>query len=493
MGGIGDACNWNGKSNVSGSKGQNNNYKDAKIADSQSYQVERLRMAPIQKLASKDVPLSQKPVIFSHEFRKAEANTTQAYEYSNLMNNFDGSKTILDAEGNVVQNLDIKGKALSAAQTTMAFTLNDNDNSTLTLSEKSQNWGENFTFVDGDSSGKVDEKEYFAMINNYQNDAQSKLGSERVLNETVKLDENTINDQKALFAAMAGEDGVLTKDEYVKFNEGLMALGTKDENGNTTITGAQFKNYVNAKVGVLDIAMNASPSSVSSGGKTQEAKNEAVLAEQNPIPSKKEFLSKYNLDIDPNIIHSFNSTDKGIELTLNDGTVIKNNWKDGYKPVLGGSGSTPAKIYYDEGSSLVFEGLQGYRANSTDKTAGNRTLRIFPGDTENIAFKNCKNFAYQSTGDKIDNVMLDNTKGSMFIMGGGSDMITANNSTRNDIRRSAEGSLTVAGEQLASGKEGTNHIAVDAGVNKNGQILSKADDETQKLYGALFRKSTLDS
>lgn len=401
---------------------------------------------------------------------KFEVPKGEAYDYRNECNaNLGFQKAVLDGKNNVKQGFMIDEAHLPSAMTTTAFMNRaSNDNSSLSLSAKSQNWDEQFDILnankEGESADNISYDEYSAVVKDYARESKSATaGKERDLNETVtEADEGN---RKAVFKSMAGDDGKITKEEYSGFMNGLMSQGKTTEGKKgcgdvTTVTTGQFGEYVNSKLETQSFDRTNKPVQTEAATTTPTETKTQGGEPYFEVPTAEQFKSKYNLDIDPSNVSKYkeaqNGKDSGFEMELKDGTLIRSMNKEGGK-IEGNKKDSNPSISYDKDNNLVVSG-------------STRLEVIGDKDLKEISFNDSRQISYQNESkEKNDIVNLKDTNQMTMILDEGNDKVNIFGKSRSNTFVKANADLAVntqGAEAPKEGKEANNHLIIDSDFNE---------------------------
>ena len=411
--------------------------------------------------------LEPEPVIFvKPEYKPTDA---PAYDYRNQWNVKEGFVEPKMADDNkIVQQMSVKDANLPSVLTTTAFTLRGaSEGSTLSLSKPSQDWDAQFNTInankEGESADVVTEGEYNSFVSDYEREAGTTKSKQRDLNETVANNPTTVENKKAMYSAMAGADGVMSKEDYSGFMKGLMAKGevAPGDNGEVTkVNTAQFVDYVNSKTTATPL--DKSNPTTKTETETTSAKAASTTVPEFPVPSAEEFKSKYNLDVDPSIVSKYQEKNeggqKGFEIELKDGTFIRNSSENGAVLARTNSKESPSISYDSEGKLVI---------------ANSRRLDVIAGEKlPGVTFDNCMLCEYQSSSKTAnDNVTLNNSDFSTLVLDKGQDTVTTtgkNNKFNTFVKADSDLNVSDSAQKEVQGKPmpQSNRIIVDADYNE---------------------------
>lgn len=330
---------------------------------------------------------------------------------------------VLDENNNVIQPLTFDGGNLHGVYTQTGFVMNNNEESTMRLSEDAQKFDEAFDRLNANktagSEETVSKEEFMAFLGDYSRNAEesaSQGGAQFRKEEAVYFDQNKPELEK-MFNAMAGKDGELTKDEYVDFWNDVMDKGvhyTETETGTkfTTVTGNDLNEVVNTRL--------EANGELPTFRKTDEEIQQIII--DNERQAKADELKALNVNIEQDFVQNIEySKDKKISfLTLDDGTQIQiNNEKNA-----------------ETGLNITKEGDR-YVINNNGNTAVDQVV-ILPGENSKITLRDCAGVTFLSPDEENDNIVVEgNANNVRLIVGGGTDTyerLNSENATYDNVR-----------------------------------------------------------
>ena len=316
----------------------------------------------------------------------------------------EGEEPLILYENNEVgRRLYLDEGNLHEVYTQIGFTMNNNEKSTLTLTENTQRFDEGFDRLNANkhagSENTISKEEFMAFMAEYARDAQESLkrgGNDQRKEEAVYFNENKEELEK-IFIAMAGEDETLTKQEFEDFWNTLMSKGVKTEDTGkifTTITGEDLNKLVNERLeenGML-------PTFRKSNEEVEQIKKENELKEIK-VNVDPEFVEKIEYDADKKI--SFVTLDDGTQLQIDN---KRNDSKNGI--------------------TVTKENDRYVITNNEDgsKKYHQHSILIVPGENSKITMRDCKGVTYSSPDNQNDDVIIEgSSNGNRVNLGSGED------------------------------------------------------------------------